>query len=248
MRLLVLMLILANLGLLWYLQQHPESERAQPDTDGRLPRVAELELIGESDRERAAPVAPSPDAEEVSAESVPEPLPAKEAGPEPVRYCYTAGWFDLVEDARAARSELLVERPGLDVSVEGVERELSPLHWVIVPPYPSENAALEAFRDFQRRGIDSFLVTEGSRKNAISLGLFESRSAAERVLAQRKSENLNAELALFPRNQLSYALVFEAAYLPESPELGADRAEYGRRFESVEIKRCEGVATAEKSP
>ena len=118
---------------------------------------------------------------------------------------------------------------------------------MIIPPQP-EDRALDLFRDLQQRGIDSYLVTRGENKNAISLGLFESRQAAENVLAEKKRQNLNAILANFPRNQLSYALVFEDQLVPDSGAVGAAETDYRENFDMVEIRRCEGVATRSENP
>jgi hypothetical protein len=74
--------------------------------------------------------------------------------------------------------------PGL--SIEEVERSLPPLYWVIIPPQPYD-VALNQFRSMQHRGVDSYLVTEGENKNAISLGLFESQNAAISVLEEKKT-------------------------------------------------------------
>jgi hypothetical protein len=139
----------------------------------------------------------------------------------------------------------LAEEAGF--TVEEVERELPPLHWVLIPPQP-EDVALRQFRDIQRQGIDSYLVTEGENRNAISLGLFESRESAISVLEEKKRQNLNAVLVNFPRNQISYALSFEAE--PELAEelVQAVKADYGSNFDFVEIRPCEGVATPEKNP
>jgi hypothetical protein len=155
------------------------------------------------------------------------------------------GWFDSEQSARQAYRSL--GRPGTDYDVAEEERELAPLHWVIIPPQP-EDRALDLFRDLQQRGIDSYLVTRGENKNAISLGLFESRQAAENVLAEKKRQNLNAILANFPRNQLSYALVFEDQLVPDSGAVGAAETDYSENFDMVEIRRCEGVATRSENP
>jgi len=155
------------------------------------------------------------------------------------------GWLDSEQSARQAYRSL--GRPGTDYDVAEEERELAPLHWVIIPPQP-EDRALDLFRDLQQRGIDSYLVTRGENKNAISLGLFESRQAAENVLAEKKRQNLNAILANFPRNQLSYALVFEDQLVPDSGAVGAAETDYRENFDMVEIRRCEGVATRSENP
>ena len=172
-----------------------------------------------------------------------------EAPPEreavPLNYCVRLGWFDSEQGAQEAYRSL--NRPGTAFDVVEAEREVSPLHWVIIPPQP-EDRALDLFRNLQQRGIDSYLVTRGENKNAISLGLFESRQAAENVLAEKKRQNLNAILANFPRNQLSYALVFEDQLVLDSGAVGVAEADYSENFDMVEIRRCEGVATRSENP
>ncbi|QSP96486.1 hypothetical protein LPB19_06195 [Marinobacter salinisoli] len=127
------------------------------------------------------------------------------------------------------------------------KRELPPFNWIIIPPQPRPEA-LKQFREIQRRGIDSYLVTGGENRNAISLGLFESREAALSVLEQKKRQNLNAVLANFPRNQISYALAFEGNPALVEELVPAVEAGYGSKFDFVEINPCEGVATPKKNP
>jgi hypothetical protein len=100
----------------------------------------------------------------------------------------------------------------------------------------------------QASGVDSYLVREGENRNAISLGLFENPESARQVLEQRKSQNLNAVLAKFPRNQISYALDFEPGRDWVSgagviPDLWRDNP-----LDLIEIEGCKGVASAEKNP
>ncbi|WP_236744216.1 hypothetical protein [Marinobacter similis] len=81
-------------------------------------------------------------------------------------------------------------------------------------------------------------MTEGENRNAISLGLFESREAAISVLEEKKRQNLNAVLANFPRNQISYALVFKAEPDLVKDVVQAVKTDYGADFDFVEINPC----------
>ncbi|MBZ2170252.1 hypothetical protein K8I84_15900 [Marinobacter sp. F4216] len=155
------------------------------------------------------------------------------------------GWLETREQAQ----RLIEARAGEAVELVVVEerRELTPYNWVIIPPQPGAEA-LRQFREIQRRGIDSYLVTEGENRNAISLGLFESREAAISVLEEKKRQNLNAVLANFPRNQISYALAFEGQPALVEELVPAVEADYGSNFDFVEINPCEGVATPKKNP
>lgn len=161
------------------------------------------------------------------------------------RACVRLGWFETAEEAVGAYRSLGSPGEGYEVSEE--DRSLEPLHWVIVPPQPREKA-LRLFNDLQRRGIDSYLVARGENSNAISLGLFQSKDAAERVLQAKKRQNLNAVLANFPRNQLSYALVFEASLTGNGDAGDGWVGDFQDDFEMVEISRCEGVATTPENP
>lgn len=224
MRWLALGLLVLSLGLFYLPEFLGPSDGMARVASGSLPRVASLK----------SPGAEGPSPGSVSAQKESE------------RSCVRLGWIETLQRARGLiDNQPLAAESGF--RVEEVERELSPFHWVIIPPQPRE-VALRQFRDIQRRGIDSYLVTEGENRNAISLGLFESRESAISVLEEKKRQKLNAVLVNFPRNQISYALTFEAE--PELAEelVQAVKADYGSNFDFVEISPCEGVATPEKSP
>lgn len=162
------------------------------------------------------------------------------------RACVKLGWIRSHEAADSLmRHQSLAETSGL--SVEEVDRPLPSLHWVIIPPQPP-GIALKQFRDMQRQGLDSYLVTEGENKNAISLGLFESRDAAISVLEEKKRHNLNVVLVNFDRNQISYALSFETEPNLVKEKVQAVEADYGGEFDFVEVNRCKSVATPKKNP
>lgn len=214
------LLALVNVGLWYFGASQADSEpEAVAQGEGTLPRVATLKAA-------SAPVEPA-------------------HRPPPDPYCTRLGWFDNEAGARSAGKAM-----GLDddrLAVEQQERALAPLHWVLIPPQAPERARAE-FREIQRRGIDSYLVTEGENSFAISLGLFESKTSAISVLEEKKRQNLNAILAIFPRNQISYVLVFKAGHLRNAEEIRAAEADYRQKFDLVEIGRCEGVATPENNP
>ncbi|MBE0487359.1 hypothetical protein [Marinobacter sp.] len=156
--------------------------------------------------------------------------------------CVRIGWFESRDEA---------ERFGVqfaeDFVVQEVERELPPLNWVMIPPQ-SREAALAEFRVLYAGGVESYVVSEGEYRNAISLGLFESRSAAESVLEQKRQQNLNVVLVNFPRNRIGYALVLGVDPERETELVQAVESDNHGNFDFVEIYACEGVATPEKNP
>lgn len=233
MRWLALVALTLN-GLLWYVAYDLGASGTFPvAASGTLPRVESLKAsggVGEAEPEAGVP-------EAAVAPSVPDIAPEK--------VCVEVGWLESRENATA------VARPisgrGLPFAMIESEREQAPLHWVIIPPQPRD-VALRQYRSLQRKGIDSYLVTRGENRNAISLGLFESREAAISVLEEKKRQNLNAILAKFPRNQISYALSFEAGPDLAKELVQAVKTVHGGKFDFVEINPCQGVATPEKNP
>lgn len=156
--------------------------------------------------------------------------------------CLRVGWFEAREDA-ARLGEQLTER----FSVQEVERELTPLNWVMIPPQPRD-AALAQFRELHAQGVESYVVSDGEHRNAISLGLFESRAAAESVFEQKNQQNLNVVLVNFPRNRIGYALVLGVEPHRETEMVQAVEADNHGEFDFVEISACEGVASPGKNP
>lgn len=163
-------------------------------------------------------------------------------GRAPSMVCIRLGWFDTESEAAQAGDEL-----GTSYQVEAREVELEPLNWVLIPPQPEQDA-LEQFRSLSAQGVESYVVASGEYRNAISLGLFESREAAEAVFEEKKRENLNVVLANFPRNRIRYALVFDVEPGQESVLVQAVEKEFGKKFEMFERDPCKGVATSEKTP
>jgi hypothetical protein len=245
---LVVILVAAN-GFMWFASGLwvPDRDRMVA-TSRTLPRVSTLKVdvsvadtdARKVDSEEVAEIAATTDAAQTEEKNRAEPVPV------PVfQTCVRLGWFETADRARAAYRAL--GSPGGAHAVREQERALEPLHWIIVPPQP-EAQALRLFNDLQRRGIDSYLVTRGENRNAISLGLFQSKAAADRVLEIKKRQNLNAVLAMFPRNQLSYALVFEVARSVDAGDRDRRINDYRDDFEMVEISRCEGIATSPENP
>lgn len=220
MRWLALVLVAINLGV-WQLSDYANVV-TQPGSaeGGSLPRVASLKVQDD-------PV------------STPRSVPGE-------RVCVRVGWVNSLEAAESLKQHsAFAGASGL--SLEKVERPLPSLHWVIIPPQPP-SVALEQFRDMQRQGVDSYLVTDGENKNAISLGLFESHDAAITVLEEKKGKNLNVVLVNFDRNQISYALSFETEPDLVKEMVQAVEVDYGAEFDFVEVNRCESVATPENNP
>ncbi|NWN92769.1 hypothetical protein HLV39_14850 [Marinobacter adhaerens] len=219
MRTLAVLVLLLNITL-WYVAAHlPESDDKSAAGSGSLPRVTSLKLTGKGG-------ALSPEAATVS--------------------CVALGWFESRADAKKLAEGDTGLSSGHYEVFEG-EQALPPLHWVLIPPQPHPVAQIE-LQELEAKGVDAYLVTEGENRNAISLGLFESREAAISMLEEKKQKNLNAVLAKFTRNQVSYGLSFEVrsdSARAKAEELASAR---GTNFDFIEINECKGLAKSENTP
>ncbi|MFL1404039.1 hypothetical protein ACJO2E_01640 [Marinobacter sp. M1N3S26] len=254
MRWLVLLLVVANLALFfWFSTGDPGNVRSVDE--GRLPRVSEIELIDQQSvaetgdeqiGDDATPGVESPPvsepALEEAAESVGQPREAS-------RQCFVIDGFEEEFAAQAYREQLSVGTHNIKfVGITEQVESLEPFHWVIVPPLETRDEALQRYRELVNQGVEAYVVPSGERENAISLGLFRSLQSAEGVLRRRQAQNINAILVKFPRNRISYALVFEGVAPSSLDDFGGASAEGGSGLQLIEISDCEGVATAEKNP
>lgn len=260
MKWLAVMLLVANIAL-WFYGGQGATVSAEIKVEGQLPRVSGLEIVpAENNSERSDPSLES-EAEEPSLvkndqepssdgrKGTPDPERDGLSGANPAEQsglCIEIGWFEDEASARDAASIL-----GVTESIKRirtVDRPQAPFHWVIVPPASSRSDANQRYREIRSMDIDAYLVAQGEQENAISLGLFESRVAAERVLARRKAQGLDAKLVTFPRNRISYALVFSAVLRSGTEADKSLLGGYKAQFESVKFSECEGVATTDKNP
>jgi len=259
MRWLALFLLLLNGFLFWWFSATSES-RVHSVQEGRLFRVSEIKLIGEhqpafaglDQDEGSHPPASLPEApegvDEVEVAAIVPVAPPVETVPVPAD-CKGVGWFESEADAIRYRDEIQVQYPALEfVGFHELSEPLESFHWVIIPPLPTREEALDLYRELTRAGAEAYVVPSGEHENAISLGLFRSRTSAEQIFRQRKAENLNVTLVNFPRNRISYALVFRGSSGSDWPGNGSFGPESGAKLQLIEFSGCEGVATAEKNP
>lgn len=94
---------------------------------------------------------------------------------------------------------------------EGVDSQLVPVDvvkgiesWVMIPSLGSRKASLALLKELQAKKIDSYLITEGEYRNAISLGLFLKESSAKGVLEQMELEGYEAKVQVRERTSKEY--------------------------------------------
>jgi hypothetical protein len=127
--------------------------------------------------------------------AVKKPKPQKTSVPQKPRdpACFTLGPFAKTQTAN--RSMTSLKALGVDVKRRQVSRRTPKGYWVYLPASKSYRAAKRKVKELQKKGLkDLFIMGKGSRKNAISLGLFKQESAANDRFQQVKKLGLKAVL------------------------------------------------------
>lgn len=107
--------------------------------------------------------------------------------------CPAVGPFgeDKKDAERVARA---LGSAGVGGAVRQVELRAAAVFRVYIPALESREAALRKLRELHAKGIDSFVVVEGSDANAISLGSFTSRDSALGMQAQLRASGYRVEI------------------------------------------------------
>ncbi len=136
---------------------------------------------------RQTTVAPTP--REASPASKLAPAPKK---PTPAELaCFTLGPF--IKSADVGKVTKQVRAVNAWLEQREVSRRTPKGYWVYLPPLKNYAAARKKVKQIQEMGLgDLFIMGKGSRKNAISLGLFTRKKAATRRFDQVKAKGLKA--------------------------------------------------------
>lgn len=118
--------------------------------------------------------------------------------------CFTIGPFEDAE--RAERAHRRLERLGLDPVQRTTRDEEVYGYQVLLPPFESRSAALEATRRLAERGIEDYfiVVSDPALENAVSVGLFERKRYAVRHSDYLNELGFDAELRLRTRERTRY--------------------------------------------
>ena len=109
------------------------------------------------------------------------------------RRCYRVG--PLAEDAPVDPVRTWLAQHGGEVQSRVEQRQEPRSFWVYLPPAPSAQAAREAADRLQAEGVkDVMRVTAGAKANAISLGLYNRRAAADQRVSELKRAGYAAEV------------------------------------------------------
>ena len=119
-------------------------------------------------------------------------------------------------------SSLMADASLRKLASKGYKGELRPvrvmkdrLFWVYLPPYGERAQALAVLRELQARDVDSFVVSEGDDRNAISLGYFSSGESARGLSVKMQNVGYPAAVRETAREVTEYWLVFRPAGIPD---------------------------------
>lgn len=137
---------------------------------------------------KAAKESPAkPTTKRVETKAPPKPKSQKSAAD----VCFTFG--PLAKSETADKATKKANSLGVRVERRNVSKRTPKGYWVYLEPSKSYKAAKRKVAEMQKRGLkDLFIMGKGSRKNAISLGLFKSKKAAEDRFKQVKNMGLKA--------------------------------------------------------
>lgn len=179
MRILLLLLVLANLGFFVWdrFLRAPVSAEA---------RIQQVQMAPEKIRIVTAPAAP---AAKPAVAPAPAP-PAAAAKLEEKAPCLAWGVFVGPQDA--ARADALMAEAKLPPGQ--VRRVLSDVdgHWVVIPPQKAQGDIGKVVDNLKKQGVTEYLVvTEPPQwRNAISLGMFRTAEAAQSLLAELRTKGV----------------------------------------------------------
>lgn len=193
MRWIAISLVVINLAVAgWYLWQPSASpEEAALQAEGGLPELT----YGNLRTERGSDALDIPTLTTLDNGSSDDPQ------------CAFIGVFADEDNAQTAQRRLAALEIQSEVSVVEVPDE--PLWWVHLEPASTSADAERRLRQLNERQIDSFLVSQGEFRNAISLGYFRSRDNALTLRDQLQSSDVDAQLREIQRFRDTYWLTIQ---------------------------------------
>ncbi|MCY4045901.1 MAG: hypothetical protein OXE99_12580 [Cellvibrionales bacterium] len=108
--------------------------------------------------------------------------------------CFLIGAYEEIISART--DSLSLKKLGVENEMVNLAQLLPTLYWVYIRPQSSEKAAVKELNKLQSSQIDSYLVTEGDYKNAISLGVFSQDKSANEVARKVRALGYKVEVVL----------------------------------------------------
>ncbi|MBX3640914.1 MAG: SPOR domain-containing protein [Nitrosomonas sp.] len=145
-------------------------------------------------------------------------------------------WGDFIEE-HLPRVEAVLDQMGLPRSYRQVPSEMITRYWVHTEPFRNRQAAEREINKLRNLGIISHRVSEeGAWLNAISLGEFENRISAQKLLEQLKAKSETNAMILERKIERKKYLIFETDS-QETAELKRLAGQFADS--SLELSTCE---------
>lgn len=154
----------------------------------------------------------------------------------------------ITDKSRADSLLKLLKIGGVRASLVVQEMKRAPGYWVYYGPVASESARQEKWREFQSKGIDSYLITSGKLKGAISVGVFENIDSAQRMKQKMSGHGYQSKLSEIEKSSEVYWLLIYEPYLIENKKKIEEAL---NAFEVRPEKRqifCKSVASEKQFP
>jgi hypothetical protein len=106
--------------------------------------------------------------------------------------CYSLGPFEAETQVKS----ISVKLQDLGATThDRMEKSRSPIgYWLYLPPYKSWNEARRKVMELEQQGMaDVFIMGRGRMKNAVSLGLFKDKKAADKRISELKKVGVKAK-------------------------------------------------------
>lgn len=190
-RALLLILILANFGLLawhrWYELPEEATVTPAPALSGKPLQLA-AELSPAEKKALASANAAAQESPAAASAGAAVTAPATGTGAQPAGAIACAAYGPFPSDDAVQQGEARLKPLGFQVSEHLVPGKAKLGYWVYLPPFGSKHEADAASALLKRRGVaDIYVVTDEANRNAISLGVFSQKSyAADRQKQLRK--------------------------------------------------------------
>ena len=109
--------------------------------------------------------------------------------------CFTMGPFESLEQTKPISETL--EGYGALTYTQKKKENVSSGYWVYLPAFSSWKEARAQVDELEKKGmLDIFIMGRGKMKNAVSLGLFSNRNAADRRMGDLKKLGVNPKVEI----------------------------------------------------
>lgn len=107
--------------------------------------------------------------------------------------CFTLGPF--AQASTAGRTAEAISALGVTVNRRQTSQRRPRGYWVYLPAFKTYDAAKKRVDELQKKGLkDMFIMGKGDHKNAVSLGLYRRKSAADERYQQVKKMGLSVNI------------------------------------------------------